>query len=112
MAFSQQEHLDTLFSYGKADCSSRKAQCLYRTKFPNRHVPNPRSFTAVAQRVRDTGSVVPRLENRGPQRSNEVLEAEETILRIVDENRSASTRGIARGVGVSNWTVHRTLWEE
>lgn len=111
MLFSNEEYLDMLLIYGKADCNSRRAQRLYRDKFPNRRVPNPRSFVAVAQRVRDTGSVVPQIQNRGPQRSNEVLEAEDAILQIVDVNPSVSTREIARAVGVSQFTVHRTLRE-
>ncbi|KAJ4439940.1 hypothetical protein ANN_08071 [Periplaneta americana] len=48
----------------------------------------------MTKRVRDTGSVVPRLQNRRPQRSNEVLEAKEAIFRIVDEDPNENTRDI------------------
>lgn len=63
-------------------------------------------------RLRDTGSLLPRAEGRGPQRDDRTLEAEEQILDCIQENPARSTRSIARHVGVSHTVVHRTLKEE
>ncbi|KAJ4430087.1 hypothetical protein ANN_22296 [Periplaneta americana] len=43
---------------------SRAAQVLYGERYPERNIPNPDTFIAVCQRVRDTGSVVPGYRNR------------------------------------------------
>ncbi|RZC36544.1 hypothetical protein BDFB_011320 [Asbolus verrucosus] len=79
---------------------------IFRTIFPDIFSPGP-FFIKVAQRFRETRSLIPLTHDRGPQRPDYVLQAEDQILNCVEKSPVISTRHLNREVGVS-----RTLREE
>lgn len=108
--YSVQEYADMYFVYGECHGDAASAVRRYAERFPARHLPHRETFTAVAQRVRETGSVLPRARENGRPREVQV-NVEENILERIAEDPSTSTREIAREVGVSHFVVWRTLKE-
>jgi len=45
--------------YGRADGNAHEARRLYREIFPNRRLPCSRTFSLIAQRLRERGKFVP-----------------------------------------------------
>lgn len=62
-------------------------------------VPYSISSRAVAQRTRDKGIVLHAFKPEG-KNSNEMLQAEEAILQIVEEDTRASRRGMTRVIRI------------
>ena len=54
----------------------------------------------------------PQSYDRGRDRIERILQAEEQILERVEEEPDISTRRLAAEVGVSQFVVHRTLKEQ
>lgn len=109
--FTSEEYVDMHFVYGECVGNAPAAVRRYAERFPQRRIPHRETFIAVAQRLRETGSVFPRPREAGRGRQVHVLDAEVEILNSVENDASVSTREIAREVGVSHWTVWRTLHE-
>jgi hypothetical protein len=61
-----------VLAYGAASAT----QILYQEQFPDRVVPNSKTFTFTVQRLTDTGKFHPRTEDRGRDRSHRVLDLE------------------------------------
>ncbi|XP_049789833.1 uncharacterized protein LOC126195317 [Schistocerca nitens] len=110
--FTIAELCDMHLIYGEAKGVARAAVRIYRERFPRRRLPARKTFAAVHQRLRDTGSLLPRAEGRGPQRADRTLEAEERILDRIQKDPSQSTRSIAHHVCISHTVIHCTLQEE
>jgi hypothetical protein len=72
-----------VLAYGAGDGNTVQVQILY----PDRVVPNSKTFTSTVQGLRDTGKFRPRTEDRGRDHSQ--------ILEAVEENRGTSTRRLA-----------------
>jgi hypothetical protein len=53
-----------MLAYGATGGNVIQAQILYREQFPDRVVPNSKTFTFTVQRLRDTRKFHPRSENR------------------------------------------------
>jgi hypothetical protein len=48
------------YGYGAAGGNAVQAQILYREQFPDKVVPNSKTFTSTVQRLRETGNFHPR----------------------------------------------------
>lgn len=107
--FSVREYYDMILTYGEAYQNSREAVRLYQERYPDRRTPHRGTITAAAQRLRDTGSLLPRGEGRERQRN---FAADEEILDCIAEDPTRSIRSISREVGVTLWSVQRTLNEQ
>jgi hypothetical protein len=94
-----------VLAYGAEGGNAVQAQMLYREQFPDRVVPNSKTFTSPVQRLRDTGKFHPRTQDRGRDRSQRVLDVEPQILEAVEANSGKSTRRVALRVGVSHHVV-------
>jgi hypothetical protein len=109
--YSIEEYADMHFVYGECSGNANAAVRRYEERFPQRRVPDSKTILSVAQRLRTTGSVLPKNQDVGRGRNAGMVNVEEEILHRVDEDSSISTRQIAREFGVSHWTVWRTLKE-
>jgi hypothetical protein len=96
---------DMVLAYGAEGGNAVQAQMVYREQFPDRVVPNSKTFTSSVQRLRDTGKFHPRTQDRGRDRSQRVLDIEPQILEAVEANSGTSTRRVALQVGVSHHVV-------
>jgi hypothetical protein len=83
----------------------------YAEGYPNRRVPSRQTFINVDQRLRKTSSVLPKNQLMGRGRAEGLAAVEEEILERVEEDPMISTRQLDREVGLSHWTVWRTLQE-
>ncbi|KAJ8943798.1 hypothetical protein NQ318_012443 [Aromia moschata] len=110
--FTNQELTDIVLCYGASGNNALQAQRRYQQMFPNRQVPDVRTFVSTVQRLRDYGSFAPGVHDRGRTRSRRVMDAEEQILEAVEDDPSLSTRRLANQVRVSQFTVWRTLSEQ
>lgn len=110
--FTTEEFTDIHFCYGLADGRSTVARRLYQEKFPNRHVPNQRTFVDVHRRLRERGTFrTSHLGNSGTARTARTVDIEEQILEAVDDDPTISTRQLSKDLNVSHSTVWRTLHE-
>ena len=110
--FFNSERVDTIMLYGEADGNRRLARELWIEGFPNRAIPCARTFTSVVQHLEDHGTFKLQTHDRGRDRTERILQAEEQILERVEEEPDISTRRLAAEVGVSQFVVHRTLKEQ
>lgn len=55
MEYTFTEYCDMHLIYGEARCNALRAQRLYAERFPNRQLPNSKTFQRVDQRLRETG---------------------------------------------------------
>ncbi|RZC35128.1 hypothetical protein BDFB_012803 [Asbolus verrucosus] len=66
--------------YGKSHRNVQKAVRFYAECFQDRQIPYRSTFVGVAQRLLETGSLIPLTHDHGPQRPDHVLQAEDQIL--------------------------------
>ncbi|XP_026681439.1 uncharacterized protein LOC103512048 [Diaphorina citri] len=110
--FSFEELTDIHFCYGLADGNANLARRLYQDKYPNRHLPNNRTFTSVHTRLRERGTFKTNHGgNSGRERTTREVHVEEDILEAVDNDPTISTREISVNLGISQSAVWRTLHE-
>ena len=93
----------------RADGNVRLCSELWIERFSNSVIPYARTFTSVVQHFRDNGTFKPQTHNRGRDMTERILQAEEQILKPVEEEPDISTRQLAAAVGVSQFVVHRTF---
>lgn len=55
MAFTFNEYADMHLMYGLASCNALEAKRLYEERFPNRRIPDRKTFERVDRRLRETG---------------------------------------------------------
>lgn len=108
MDYSVEELADMHFIYGRANGNTVLAVRLYVERFPNRRIPNRKTFSRIHARLRETGSLKPCTSSGRPQYVRTV-QREERILQIVEANPESSTRRIGRMERVSHMTVQRIL---
>lgn len=85
----------------------------YAELYPNRaRHPSPTVILAVAQRVHETGSVVPNKHDTGRYREARNLRNTEAVIRAVEQNPESSIRVIAREHNLSYSAVQTILKEE
>ena len=88
-----------------ADRNARLARELWIERFPNHAIPWARTFVSVVQHLRDHGSFKPQTHDRGRDRTERILQAEEQILERVEEEPDLSSRRLASEVAVSQFVV-------
>lgn len=104
--FSNEEMADMHMVYGTANGNARRAVRIYQERFPNRHLPDHRMFTALHRRLRENGSFTTNRRGLGrPGRLREDME--EDVLQHFRENPGTSTRAAARDLGIAN---HVDVW--
>ena len=83
--YTNAEMADMHLMYGRAFGNSHEAQRLYGEAFPQRRLPDHRTFTAIDQRLRENGTFTPKTADWGLGRTERILHAETEILDIVEE---------------------------
>lgn len=109
--YSFEDLADIHFVYGLADGNALEAQRLYAIRFPNRRLPNDRTFTNSHRHLREYGSFKTSRRDAGRPRVARNPLTEEQLLNAIDENPSLSTRQIGRDLNVCHTTVWRILHE-
>lgn len=107
--FTNDEKADMHYMYGRANGNGREALRMYQAQFPDRRMPDHRMFQRLHRQLCETGSFLSTRHTAGRPTYVRSPSLEETILNIVNERPSLSTRGISRLVGVSHQTVIRIL---
>lgn len=110
--FSFGELTDMLLIYGKVNNNSAAAVREYRDKYPNRRIPNRKTFEAVERRLRETGMLKPIRMDAGRQRFVRYANIEEEILNAVQLSPTTSTRRLSHRLNVSQSSIWRTLREQ
>lgn len=106
--YTNAEMTDMHFIYGLADGNSREARRLYLERFPNRNVPDRKTFQSIHQRLHETGSLK-RSGGSGRPVTVRTVEVEENVLNMVAEDPGTSTRRIANTLNVSKGTIWNIL---
>lgn len=96
---------DMLQVYFECNKNRRRAMRLYRNRFPNREVLEPRTFERLEHNLRNYGSF--KKPKRKQRQFSEDVELD--VLLSVQENPRTSTREIASNIGSSCRTVHAIL---
>jgi len=66
------EMADIHFFYGRANGNSHEARRLYQETFPNCRIPCSRTFSRIAQRLRERGKFIPTTEGGRPRTARTV----------------------------------------
>lgn len=109
MNYTNEEMADIHYCYGLADGVSLAAQRFYRDRFPNRRIPDARTFDAIHRRLRETRSFVPVRVDAGRPRPPPNANIEADIIQRVENNPDVSTRRLAHEFGISHSTVWRII---
>ncbi|GBM06328.1 hypothetical protein AVEN_121372-1 [Araneus ventricosus] len=104
LPFTIREKADIRFIYGTANGS--EAQRLYGKRFPNRRLPDRKSFERLHRQLCETGSSFASRSDVGRAKTDGALVVEEAILDMVADQPSTSTRAVAKQLHVS----HSTTW--
>lgn len=110
--YTNEEYCDMVYFYGMARGNAPDARRLYCEQFPNRQHPNFKTFTAVYERLRRTGTFKSDKKDTGRDRSIRSVELEDDILQQIEETPTTSTRVIAQNFGCSKSTAWRILHDE
>jgi len=111
MVYSFSEMADMHLMYGRADGNALAAQRMYHEYFPNRQVPNVRTFIAIDRHLRETGSFSAMCD-RGRPRTELQPEQEEQVLNLVEEHPEISIRRVATREGVAPKAIWRLFHEQ
>jgi len=104
------EMADIHFFYGCAKSNAHEARRLYQETFPNCRLPCNRTFSRIAQRLRERGKFIPTIEGGRPW-TVRTVQQEQRILAHVTANPGTITRRISSAEGVHCHTVWRILHE-
>jgi len=112
-AYSNEEYYDMLMALGECQGQYYTAARRYAELYPNRaRHPRASVILGAAQRLFETGSVLPKKNDTGRHRVARNLQNVETVLRAVEQEPETSIRNIAREHQLSYSTVQRILKEE
>lgn len=106
--YSSQHTADIHFIYGFCNGNANAAVQEYARRFPNRPIPNARTFIRIHARLAENGIRRPadeRVRLVAPQ-------DEEEILRLITHDPRLSIRRIANRMNLCKWTVWRVLKRE
>ena len=96
------------YVYGLADCNGELARRIYQERYPNRTLPDSRTFCNIHRRLVETGSVH-RGTSEGRPSSVRTPDIEEAVLQAVVECPQTSTRKIASNLNICHQIVWRIL---
>ena len=88
-----------------------RSKSLYAERFPLRRLPNHVTFQRLDGRICETGVLRTARPDAGRLRSVHTIEFEDVILQRIEDNRSTSTRAIAKDLNTSNANVWNVLHE-
>lgn len=112
-AYTNEEYYDMLMALGECQGQYHVAARRYAELYPNRaRHPSHNIILGAAQRLFETGSVLPRKKDTGRHRDARYVQNVEAVLRAVEEEPEISIRSIAREHQLSYCTVQRILKEE
>jgi len=106
--FSNEEYADMQLVYGEALKNTALAIRIYRERFPNRRLPNARTFMRVDRSLRETGSFTGHVRERGRNSNNN----SEQVISFFEDNPEESTRSASRFLGIAKSTIWRILNKE
>ena len=104
------EMTDIHLFYGRANGNAHEARRLYKQTFPNRQLPCSRTFSRIAQRLRERGTFIPVIEEGRP-RTARTVQQEQRILAHVAANSGTGIRRKSSAEVVHHSTVWRILHE-
>lgn len=107
--YTIEEYCDMHYFYGMANGNPLQARRLYCERFPNRQHPNFKTFTAVHNRLKETGTFKCNMVDTGRDRLVRSVQFEENVLQLFEGNPSTSTRVVGRELGCGKSTVWRVL---
>jgi len=111
--YTNEEYYDMLMALGECHGQPYAAARRYVELYPNRERhPSAPVILGAAQRLHETGSVLPNKHDTGRNRAARNLRNTETVIRAVEQNPETSVRTIAREYGLSYSAVRRILKEE
>jgi hypothetical protein len=105
MVFTNLEKTDMVLIYGEAREYSELTPQIYGERFPQRTLPNARTFVNVVQHLPDLRRFEMNERDLGPQREDCILIAEEEIVDEIKNQPRTSTQGLANHLGVSQFVV-------
>lgn len=108
--FTNVEYADIHLVYGFCSSNAAESRREYRRRFPNRKLPNERTFISVHRCLSETGRFPTNGRSVGNFRQDVGLE--EAVLNCVDRDPRTSTRAVAREVGVSQTFVSKLFRRE
>jgi hypothetical protein len=106
------EYCDIHFFYGAALGNAVQARRLYHQQFPDRQLPNSKTFSSVHNRLRETGKFQVCMADTGRGKTVRTVDFEEDVLQRFEDNPSTSTRAVGNTLEVSRSTVWRVLHGE
>lgn len=111
--YTNEEYYDMLMALGECHGEYHVAARRYAELYPDRaRHPSAAVILRAAQRLHETGNVLPNNHDAGRDRAARNPQNSETIIRAVEQNPETSIRTIAREHDLSYSTVQRTLKEE
>lgn len=110
--YTNEEMTDMLLVYGYCQGNGLESCRVYNERFPNRPLPNHKTFAAVERRLRETGRFAPVSINYGRARTVRTPQVEEDILNAIEGNPKLSSRRLSLQLGVNKNTVNRVTREQ
>lgn len=108
MVYTNVEMTDMHYVYGLADGNAFEARRIYQERYPNRILPDSRTFTNIHRRLTETGSLR-KGSSEGRPRTTRTPEIEDAVLQEIEEHPETSTRKIARALNICHQIVWRIL---
>lgn len=107
MNFTTGELIDMVFVLGESDRNCVLAKRIYNQRYPERRIPDKKSFEKLLTRFNETGNVAykpPVLPKRAIHDDNQL-----SVILAVEENPNTSQQNISELVGISERSVGRIL---
>lgn len=112
MNFTSSELTDIVLCFGEARQNSYEARRIYSNKFPNRRLPNRKTFFRTVQRLRESGSFKGQYQNGGRNRHVRTANVEEEVLTVAEQNPRISSRRLGLMTGISHQSVLNIFHEQ
>lgn len=107
--YTAEDYTNMLFILTSCQGNAAGAVREYRRRYPNRRVPNLRTFLGVERRLRETGQVLITTPRLGRPRNIRTPQVEEAVLEAVEEDPEISTRRLGLQLGLRQSSVWRIL---
>lgn len=107
--FTNAELADMHYTYGLADGNALRARRIYQERYPNRVIPDARTFSSIHRRLQETGTFKIDNSSKGAHPTVRTPEIEEAVLNTVEEHPETSTRKIAGTLNISHVLVWKIL---